>query len=90
MIGYSGSARLISASKVGPLGGAPEVVDHQQPAGQQVVAQPVHLRLGHIHVADLERIEEREPTEVRVVESDGVLHLVRIDVDQSVDMSIRR
>jgi hypothetical protein len=63
----------ISLLEVGPLARAPEVVDDQEPARLEVAPQAQDLRLGEGHAADLDRIEEREPVQVGIVEADGML-----------------
>ena len=71
--------------EVRPFPGPPEIVDHEEPAREQVVAEPLGLRLAHVHVPDLESVEEREPAHVGVVEPDRVLCLVGVEVDEPLE-----
>ena len=65
---------------------AVEVVDHQEPAAQQVLAQLRGLLVGQVPLPDLDGIEPR-PIEhvVAVLEIDGLLDGARVDDAQAAD-----
>ena len=80
-----GQHALDLALEVRPFPRAPKVVDHQEPARQQVAAEPLRFWFRHVHVADFERIQERKLAQLWVVKSNRVFAFVGVQVDQTVD-----
>ena len=72
--------------KIAPFPGAVEVVDHQEAAAQQILAQLGRLCVRQIPVADLDGVQPW-PIEdiVAVVEIDGLLDRARVDRGQPAD-----
>src|SRR5687767_1022158 len=47
-----------------PLVVAPEIIDDQETAGQQIIPEPFDFRVAQVHRADFDRVNEREMAQV--------------------------
>jgi hypothetical protein len=68
-----------------PLPAAPEVVDHQEAAGQQVAPKSVDLFRRKGHPPDFEGVEEGKPADAGIVEDHRVLAGIDVEIDQSLE-----
>ena len=74
------------STKIRPFARAVEIVDHEEAAAQQVLAQLRRLRVGQVPLTDFDGVEPR-PIEdvVAVLEIDGLLDRAGVDDAQAAD-----
>ena len=82
---WSGSTFCICETELLPGPVAPEVVDDEKAAGQQVIAQRQGFGLGQRHRADLDRVQERVTPQARVGQFDRVVLGPGVDQAQAFE-----